>query len=156
METIFSTLTCDHTAIDALFSRACSCVRAHDFGAAGQALESLSATLEHHLHIEETCVFAAFDAALAPGMLSTAVLRAEHRQILGVLQRMADSVDEGDRYAFIKHAGTLRLVLQLHNEKEETVFYPMAEIVLRAQRERIQAAIAYGAGEASGLPLSTT
>jgi hemerythrin-like domain-containing protein len=142
METIFSMLASDHAVSEVLFSRACSFVRADDFGAARLALTSLAATLEHHLETEETHVFAAVDAALAPGKRSTAVLRAEHRQILGVLKRMADSVDEGDRYAFIKHAGTLRLVLQLHNEKEEKVFYPMAEKVLRAQRERIHAAIA--------------
>ncbi len=70
------------------------------------------------------------------------MLRAEHGQIRGMLCRMADSVAAGEREAFLKHAGTLRLVLQQHNEKEERVFYPLAGALLLAQREGIAAAIA--------------
>lgn len=142
MDTIFTMLAHDHDMHDALFAQACGQVIGHDWPSAARSLAQLRSIIGRHLEAEETLVFAAYDQVVGSMAASTAILRAEHRQVAGVLERMIASLEQRDRSAFLKHAGTLRLVLQLHKEKEEHVFYPMAERLLGPVRERIHAALA--------------
>ena len=127
MHTMFSVLASDHALCDQLFAQACTHVRSGDFLLAGRILSALAGTMERHLQAEETAVFAQYEAMLPEAAPLTAALRGEHGQIRGMLLRLATSLEEGDRLAFLKHAGTLALVLQQHNEKEEMVLYPMLE-----------------------------
>jgi hemerythrin-like domain-containing protein len=141
MESILSVLARDHQHCDVLFVRACADVRAGDWALAGRSVPALAEALRRHLHAEESIVFEAFDAAVGGDPPPTASLRAEHQRVLGVLQRMRDSLAGRDASAWFKHAATLRVLLQYHHEKEESVFYPAAERVLRGRRDELLAAL---------------
>lgn len=142
MRTIFALLASERNAYDPLFAVACRYAFSRDWDAAVTALSQLSVLFAYHVRLEEQLVFAAYDDVVGSMAAATTVLRAEHSQLGGVLQRMADSLATRDRNAFLEHAGTMRLVLQLHKEKEEIVFYPMAETRLASQSDRIYAELA--------------
>lgn len=138
MESILSVFARDHQHCDALFAQACADVRASEWEDADHSVPALAEALQRHLQAEEL-VFDAFDQAVGSAGSPTASLRAEHRRVAGVLERLRASLDGRDSSAFFKHAGTLRVLLQYHHEKEEAVFYPVAERVLRQQRETLAA-----------------
>lgn len=141
MHTMFSALASEHAWCDQLFAQACTHARSGDFSLAKRALAALAETMERHLQTEETGAFAVYDAMLPQGAPLTDALRAEHGQIRGVLVRLATSLEEDDRLAFLKHAGTLALVLQQHNEKEEEIFYPMLERLHAAGKQKCASSV---------------
>src|SRR4051812_7344449 len=110
MQTVFSMLAGEHALHGDLFTRACGSVREGAWGGAGQALAALTNAIERHFRTEHECILRALDKVAGP----VGTLRVEHAQVRGVLRRMANSLTECDRSAFMKHAGTLRLVLQFH------------------------------------------
>jgi iron-sulfur cluster repair protein YtfE (RIC family) len=87
-----------------------------------------------HLAMEESLLFPAVEAAT--GMADsgpTHVMRAEHRQMRGVLDQMAAAMERGDRDELLDQGDTLHILIQQHNVKEEGVLYPLAERVLDTQ-----------------------
>lgn len=134
MDSICSILAADHARCDALFAQVCAQVRAHDWHAVRLSIAALSGVLQRHLQAEEQVVFAALDAVLGTASAATTSLRAEHRRVQGMLQRLHASAQACDMSACFKHAATLRVLLQQHHEKEERAFYPAAERILSAQR----------------------
>lgn len=117
MQSIFSMLAGEHALHGDLFTRACGGVREGDWGGARQALAALTEAIERHLRIEDDCILRPLAKIQGP----VGTLRVEHAQVRGVLLRMAESLAELDRSAFMKHAGTLRLVLQFHYQKREAI-----------------------------------
>lgn len=146
MDTLSSVLAHDHDRCDVLFARACAQVRTGDWEGAAQSAPALAAALERHVRMEESVVFDALDAALRSQQSATATLRADHRRMEGVLMRLLASQRSRDASAFFKHAATLRVLLQSHHEREEQVFYPAAERILRGQREQLLAGLRDFAG----------
>lgn len=117
MQAIFSMPAGEAALQGDLLTRVCGGVRAGDWGAASQALAALADTIETELRLEDDCILRAPDHLAGP----VATLRIEHAQVRGVLLRMAASLADLDRSAFMKHAGTLRLVLQFHYQKREAI-----------------------------------
>lgn len=145
METLGSYLAEDHDRCDALFREAHHAVLGADWNEAARAMGAFQHALERHLIMEERIVYPAFERALGHAMAPTAAMRAEHLRIRGMTQRMADSVRERDRGAFVKHAEVLLLVMYQHGEKEEGVLYPMIERVLaHSCRDLVSAMRAFG------------
>ncbi len=137
METIGTFLEIDHRHCDALFVHAHNAARAGDWFTCEQAYPVFRSALERHLLIEEKILFPAFEAAVAHAKDYTATMRSDHLRIRGVTQRLAESLRERDRIAFLDHADTLGVVLYLHSEKEEGVLYPMMERVLAPRRDAL-------------------
>lgn len=90
----------------------------------------LNATLASHAHLEDELLFTALDPYLGP-MGPLAVMRMEHDQIEGLLERIPAAQD-------LRQAqGLLQQTVQLarsHFAKEEQVLYPIAEQALDQAR----------------------
>lgn len=120
----------DHSHCDALMRHTARCVARRDWDAAQSAILAFQEAMEGHLLVEESVLFAAFEAALGHGDSPTRAMRAEHLRIRAVAGRLTDSVGERDADAFATHADVLLLAMHQHAEKEEGVLYPMIERVL--------------------------
>ncbi|HEY0064126.1 MAG TPA: hemerythrin domain-containing protein [Telluria sp.] len=122
METVLNMLAKDHAIHRVLFMRACTRVRQAEWRGAASALSELDRALGRHLEREAAAVLQSCDGAADRAAMPTAMLRVEQRQLQGVLARMALSVESADRSGFHKHAGTLRLLLQYHNQKQAALY----------------------------------
>ena len=141
METISSYLASEHARCDALFAQAQAYVLAARWPEAARAFERFELAMERHLVMEETVVFPAFERAMGGADGPTCVMRKEHLQIRGIVQRLSESVGQRHANVFFDHADTFRILLHQHSEKEEGVLYPMAERVLHASQDNIIAAM---------------
>ncbi|WP_296816667.1 hemerythrin domain-containing protein [Thiobacillus sp.] len=91
--------------------------------------------MAHHLAMEETVLFPAFETRTGNSMGPTHVMRMEHEQMRGLMQDMAGAVAAGDRNAYLGLSETLNMLMQQHNLKEENMLYPMSDQVLSGNRD---------------------
>lgn len=87
--------------------------------------------LRRHIRFEEELLFPEFErrAGLSPAAGPTAVMRAEHRELLGLLDAIEASIGEPSTNAE-RHREAFREVLGAHNAKEEQVLYPGVDRLL--------------------------
>ncbi|HEY4621279.1 MAG TPA: hemerythrin domain-containing protein [Gaiellaceae bacterium] len=90
----------------------------------------LAAGLATHARIEDDLLFVALEGPLGPNGGPLAVMREEHAEVEGTLERLTrvDDVQEAD--ALASH---LASVAREHFAKEEQVLFPMAEQLLGEQ-----------------------
>lgn len=111
----------EHGAFYALFDRIESRLGS-DPGSAGPLAELLAAALLPHARIENDHLFAALEPTMGPaGPL--AVMRAEHDEIEGAVNRAASEADAEVARGLLLHAIS---VAREHFAKEEQVLFPMA------------------------------
>jgi hemerythrin-like domain-containing protein len=137
MNTILEFLGNDHRACDELFASAEAAVAKTDWDAARRQFESFQAALAHHLAMEESVLFPAFEARTGMSSGPTEVMRMEHGQMRGLLQDMAHAVADADQQRFLGLSETLNMLMQQHNVKEENMLYPMSDRALGEERERV-------------------
>ena len=87
----------------------------------------LAAGLATHAQIEDDLLFVALEGPLGPNGGPLAVMRAEHAEVEGTLERLAQVEDVQEAEAL---AGHLVAVAREHFAKEEEVLFPMAEQLL--------------------------
>lgn len=128
--------TADHRSCD----EGWAAVEAAEGEALGEAYEAFERMMERHFGWEEEVLFPALEAATGmAGMGPTAVMRAEHRQMRGVLAQMRGALDAGDEGELLDQGDTLLMLVQQHNAKEEAMLYPMAQAQLGAQWPALRA-----------------
>ncbi|MCB9555801.1 MAG: hemerythrin domain-containing protein [Deltaproteobacteria bacterium] len=129
----------DHQRCDALWGEVEKAADGGDAAAATAAFERFDQALRRHLAAEETVLFPAVEEAvgLPPNAGPTAVMRAEHEQMRGLLDQMAMDLRQGDLDALIDQGDTLLMLIQQHNIKEEGVIYPMADAELGDGRSAV-------------------
>jgi len=122
----------DHRRCDQLWGRIESLVEAGEEGAAREAWNAFEAAMQRHFSMEEEVLFPAVEAAtgMGGGMGPTAVMRAEHDQMKGVLAQMGQAA-AGDLQELLDHGDTLLMLIQQHNTKEEGILYPMCDQTLQ-------------------------
>ncbi len=135
MSTILDFLGSDHRACDDLFASAESAAAQKNWDAARTLFDQFQASMAHHLSMEETVLFPAFEARTGNTMGPTQVMRMEHEQMRGLIQDMAGVVAAGDRNAYLGLSETLNMLMQQHNLKEENMLYPMSDQVLSGSRD---------------------
>lgn len=131
----------DHQQLDALFHQFQNS-KATDPSGAHQAFQGFKAGLERHILWEEQILFPSFDRRFGhlPGS-PTGVMRWEHQQIRQYLDTIALKLSRQD-FATEAEEMMLEAVLCPHNEKEESVLYPMLDqMVGNEEREEIFAAM---------------
>lgn len=119
----------DHRRCDEIFVQVEEAARQGD--AAGVALHypEFELGMLHHFQMEENGFFPEFENRTGMrNMGPTAVMRMEHEQMRGLLQKMHQAVQQGDLASVAKAAGTLLMVMQQHNVKEEQMLYAMADM----------------------------
>jgi hemerythrin-like domain-containing protein len=127
-------LAADHGRCDTLYAGLESAAQSgEDARAPFQRFET---AMRRHFAMEEEGWFPQFDRIM--GMENqgpTAVMRAEHAQMRGLLDRMALAAAEGDPESLLSAGETLLIFMQQHNMKEEQMLYPMADEALGAEVE---------------------
>jgi uncharacterized protein (DUF2249 family)/hemerythrin-like domain-containing protein len=117
----------DHDRLDALESRAFALHAAGDAEGARGAWAEFAVGLSRHIRFEEEILFPAFEQAsgVPPGAGPTAVMRAEHREIEGLLEDIERALAGAG--APLSFRDRLHEVLGEHNAKEEQVLYPLTD-----------------------------
>ena len=123
--------TLDHRNCDSQWAEIEAAAESGESGRVNAAWQAFEKTLRRHLAKEEEVMFPAFEAAT--GMSDggpTFVMRSEHQQMRGLLDQMAAAAGRGDHDELIDQGDTLLMLIQQHNQKEESILYPMAERAL--------------------------
>jgi hemerythrin-like domain-containing protein len=141
METISSYLAHDHARCDALFAQAQSALEEGQWPQAARAFACFGDALERHLLVEERIVFPAYEKAIRTASVPASAMRTEHLRIRGIVQRLAYSIEKRQEGEAFDHAGTLRSVLDRHDEIEQRKLYPMVERVLAGRQEAVIASM---------------
>ena len=142
MATIADLMTDDHRACDHAFARAETLAARGEWENAAQALAEFAAALEAHFEAEEEQLFPRFEAVTGMTGGPTQVMRGEHADMRAVLAAMQDAMARRDAEDFAGEAETLIVMLQQHNMKEEGILYPMCDVRLAGERERLTAELA--------------
>ena len=132
----------DHREIDALFNRLrrelgeSQGAPESDSTLLAESFQTLDERLERHIRREEEVLFPAVegkapDLAHGPG----SVLRSEHQQIRSYMSEIRDAfgvseLDDGVRQGIQDALRAVESLLGEHNEKEETVYYPLCDSLL--------------------------
>ncbi|POZ60978.1 hemerythrin domain-containing protein [Chromobacterium alticapitis] len=121
------TLTRQHRDCDALSADAEQAARGQDWAGADAAFAAMRADIERHFALEEDSLFPAFEQATGIRQGPTAVMRAEHAQMRGLLDDMSQALAARQRDDYLGLSDTLLILTQQHNMKEENILYPMCE-----------------------------
>ena len=130
MSTIVEFLGSDHHACDELFASAEEAVAHKNWDSARTLFNRFHTAMAHHLAMEETVLFPAFEARTGNIAGPTQVMRMEHEQMRELLQAMAHAVAVTNQDDYLGLSETLNMLMQQHNLKEENMLYPMSDRVL--------------------------
>ena len=139
--------TRDHKECDLGWTAVEAAVDAGDFGQAASAWQFFSERLQHHLRLEEEVIFVAFEEATGMYSGPTAVMRAEHTQMIGLVGQMQEARDDDDYQELVDLGDTLMMMMAQHNHKEEGILYMMADQTLGPQWPAIKEALNQLGGE---------
>ena len=145
MQRITQALENHHKHCDDAFAAAEAAVIKMHWDEAARLQGVFRAAMQAHFEAEESLLFPAFEAATGNTGGPTEVMRTEHDQIRNLLGAMADALARKDADDFCGHAGTLVIMMQQHNLKEENILYPMCDSSLStnagALAERLRSAL---------------
>ena len=127
----------DHKRCDALFEQLETSLDKQQWEQAALELSSFKQALERHFAMEENVLFVAFEQAAGNSAGPTAVMRLEHQHMRSILSRLIDAVGARDMNDFFGHADTLRIMMQQHNLKEESILYLMTDRFLAGRQGAI-------------------
>jgi uncharacterized protein (DUF2249 family)/hemerythrin superfamily protein len=124
-------LSWDHDRLDALEATAFEKRALGDLQLAYDLYAEFAAGLKRHIGFEEELLFPAFEekTGMPPTAGPTAVMRAEHREIKELLDRIEAGI--ADAAAPVEELrGRFHAVLADHNLKEEQILYPATDDLL--------------------------
>lgn len=131
MKTITEYLSADHQRCDNLFADAETAAAKNDLAAAKAGFAAFHQGMQHHLGMEESILFPAFEKAAGNAMGPTRVMRMEHEQMRELFTQMQAALDANDVQTYAGLSETLLVLMQQHNFKEEQMLYPMADRALQ-------------------------
>jgi uncharacterized protein (DUF2249 family) len=128
---ITEALEWDHDRLEDLEHSAFAARDAGDGQEASRLFAEFARGLRRHIGFEEDILFPAFEqrTGIPPGHGPTAVMRAEHKRIESLLDRIAETI-ETPGAAAEELRSALHEVLGAHNVKEEQVLYPGTDRML--------------------------
>lgn len=133
--TVTDFLAADHRRLHDLWHDFRQGVNVCDLARIRRRSAEFSLGLRRHIRMEEEILFPAIDERTGmQGMGPTAVMRMEHREIEGLLDRLSVIVD-AENCATVKQAveeilDNATALFESHDLKEEKILYPMADRVL--------------------------
>lgn len=127
VESITSFLTQDHRDADSLLAAADRHGARRDWRDCAEKLSAFRAALETHMKLEEEVLFPAFEQVTSTDSGPTAVMRAEHREMLEALDAIeaAAAATDGDHFDPLLRSFTS--FMDAHSMKEERILYPMCD-----------------------------
>lgn len=127
----------DHARCDAMYQAVLARVTARDWQQAALCFAGFAQALMRHMAMEETVLFTAVEQVTGTRAGPIQVLRVEHQQLRGILQRLAGAIAQCRLTDFADHADTFRIMLQQHSLKEDGMLYPLADRVLQARHAEL-------------------
>jgi hypothetical protein len=130
-------LTFDHRRCDDLYALVEEQAQQENAAEAGRLFGYFETGMLHHFAMEEERFFPAFEAKTGMRQGPTTVMRMEHEQMRGILKRMRQSLAAGDLHGVVRASGTLLMVMQQHNVKEEQMLYAMGDMHLGSEADSL-------------------
>jgi len=135
--------TDDHRETDQSWTSLEDAVQAGDEAAIRTAFDAYKTRMLRHFSMEEEVLFPAFEAKTGMSQGGpTAVMRMEHEQMRGLLEQMSTAMEAGDAQEVIDLGDTQLMLVQQHNQKEETILYTMAQRMLDGDWPELSAKLA--------------
>ncbi|MCI0618348.1 hemerythrin domain-containing protein [bacterium] len=123
----------DHDRLDVLFRDYMKLKNLH-FAKARECFVAFKHRLERHIAWERDVLFPVFKTKTGIDEGPIAVLEEEHRQILGILERINLKIQRNDASSNrLEH--DLVVILGHHDAKEENVLYPVLDYLLTAEEK---------------------
>lgn len=132
MKSIEQIMQHDHERLDTLLEASAKRVQGDQWHEASELLEQFRHGLEDcHMRVEETILFPAFErhSGNAKHPL-TALLCKGHQDLRIFIQEMNEAINIRDTEEYNATLGTVRALLKLHDNKEETELYPYVSAAL--------------------------
>ena len=123
METIMNFMAKDHDRLDSLFSKFRN-LRSNDAIKAKSLFHEFKIGLQRHIVWEEELLFPLFEEKTGMDSGPTEVMREEHRQIKGFLEKIHHEILANTNKEIKQLENELLEVLTNHNQKEEGILYP--------------------------------
>jgi uncharacterized protein (DUF2249 family) len=137
MRTVTELLQTDHRRLENIYERFAQAVKEGRWEDASIAFREFSLGLKRHIKSEEEILFPVFEEKT--GMFDggpTAVMRMEHTEIKGLLDKLLDGTDSREASKVTDGSNSLTLLLADHNMKEEHILYPESDSFL-SESERV-------------------
>ena len=110
----------DHRDCDARWADVEELLDTQDVDAASTAWQKFEKGMRRHIAMEEEVLFPAFEsAARMGGGGPTAVMRMEHKQMLGLLEQIGTAMESGDAEQALDIGDTLLMLIQQHSCAEQ-------------------------------------
>ena len=100
MDTICDLLKYDHQHCDDFFYQAETCIAQRNWQGAIDNFRKFQDMLRQHMHMEEEVLLPTFEQTLVGGSEPVAMLRAEHKQINGIVNRMWEAIQRFDPHDY--------------------------------------------------------
>jgi len=127
MESIREFMADHHRQCDDNFAVVEQAIAKADWTAADQAFAAYRRAMVAHFTVEEATLFRQFEEKTGMTRGPTQVMRAEHAQILELIEAAAGALAARDAEDYSGYAETLLIMTQQHNMKEENILYPMCD-----------------------------
>ena len=128
MQTINDFMMKDHQLIDGFLERAEQAAKAGDFAAHEREATEFLDRIAVHIDVEDRLLFAAFEERTGMKEAGPSVtMREEHREMEPIFDAMREAVAAKDAAKYLASAAQLVQILAPHNQKEETMMYPMID-----------------------------
>lgn len=135
-ETVFQFMSDDHDRLDEIFSKIKE-VKSTDLDQAVSLFKTFRQGLEQHIVWEEEVLFPEFEEKTGNRNSGpTEVMRQEHVMIKSHLKNIGEILDS--KSADIdSEADAMLNILKIHNDKEESILYPMIDRLLGKKASEI-------------------
>jgi len=146
MKSIEQIMQYDHERLDALLEAGAKKLQEGQWHAAAELLEQFRHGIEDsHMRVEETILFPAFEkhSGNANHPL-TALLCKGHQDLRIFIQEMSEAIHIQDIEEYNAILGTVKALLKLHDNKEETELYPYISEALSDHGEAAGQLILHG------------
>jgi len=120
----------DHRSCDNQLTVAENAIIKGDMKSAKKEFDSFKNLTLHHFKMEEDILFPVFEQRTGIQSGPTQVMRMEHTQMKGLLERMEVALNDNNNDQFLGVLESLMILLQQHNMKEEQMLYPSCDKVL--------------------------
>ncbi|MBF0371075.1 MAG: hemerythrin domain-containing protein [Magnetococcales bacterium] len=130
-------MTFDHRRCDDLYAQSENAANGGDQATAIEAYNRFELGMIHHFRLEEEGFFPAFERTTGMTQGPTMVMRMEHEQMRGIMKQMRQAADNGDMKALVRGGGTLLVLMQQHNLKEEQMLYAMGDMHLGQESDNL-------------------
>ncbi len=120
-------LSHEHRSCDAHFAEAEKAAASNEWSEAKSHFQRFLDETLTHFKKEEEELFPAFEAKTGSSQGPTQVMRFEHEQVRGLMDKMKSAIEDQDKNAYLSLAESMMILLQQHNMKEEQMLYAMCD-----------------------------